>query len=486
MRAFSLFSSLQLLRSGSRWSRNSKVFSSITFCPATYIASGCIFRLPSNRNIHSLLPYLQERILQLAEEKRASLKEIRKQSGSLGVSTATVDSVAGGMRGLTCLLTETSELDSEKGITFRGHTIDECIQSLPTAPGGYYPLPEGLFWLLLTGEIPTAEEVTALSAFIAERSFVPHYVKQTINCLPKQSHPMTQLIVAMAALQSESSFARHYGASLSKKDYWKEILNDGLSMVAKIPVVAAYIYRRTFKDGHLPEVDTSLDWASNFVNLLGFSSPEHSELMRLYLFLHADHEGGNVSAHSSTLVGSALADPFLCFTAAMAGLAGPLHGLANQECLKWLQSIQKELMGEIPSEERIKEMAQATLASGKVIPGYGHAVLRVTDPRFVAQHAFALRHLPEFDLFKLLDVCVKVIPDVLLATGKVKNPYPNVDCHSGVLLQYYDLVEVDYYTVLFGVSRSLGIVSQLVWARLLGLPIERPKSISISGLQKLL
>lgn len=181
----------------------------------------------------------------------------------------------------------------------------------------------------------------------------------------------------------------------------------------------------------------------------------------------SDHEGGNVSAHTGKLVGSALSDPFLAFGASLNGLAGPLHGLANQEVLVWLRRMQSKI-GENASDEAVKEYVWSTLNSGQVVPGYGHAVLRKTDPRYTAQREFALKHLPEDPMFKLVAQVYKIVPDVLLAAGKAKNPWPNVDAHSGVLLTHYGLNEMQFYTVLFGVSRAFGVAAQLIWDRALG------------------
>lgn len=202
------------------------------------------------------------------------------------------------------------------------------------------------------------------------------------------------------------------------------------------------------------------------------------------MILCSDHEGGNVSAHTVHLVGSALSDPYLSLAAGLNGLAGPLHGLANQEVLVWLQKLRGEL-GDNADENKVKDFIWKTLKSGQVVPGYGHAVLRKTDPRYTCQREFALKHLPNDPLFKLVSNIYKVVPPILTELGKVKNPWPNVDAHSGVLLQYYGLKEMNYYTVLFGVSRALGVLASLVWDRALGLPIERPKSMSTDGLIKL-
>jgi citrate synthase len=198
--------------------------------------------------------------------------------------------------------------------------------------------------------------------------------------------------------------------------------------------------------------------------------------MRLYLTIHSDHEGGNVSAHAVHLVGSALSDAYQSFAAGMNGLAGPLHGLANQEVIKWTFEMLEQLGTQEPTKEQVIQYTLDTLAAGQVIPGFGHAVLRKTDPRYMAQREFALKHMPNDPLFKVISTIFEVVPPTLEATGKVKNPYPNVDAHSGQLLMHYGMVEYDFYTVLFGVSRALGVLANLIWDRALAMPIERPGS----------
>jgi len=256
-----------------------------------------------------------------------------------------------------------------------------------------------------------------------------------------------------------------------------------LNLIAALPLVAARIYRHTYKNNQYLNPNPNLDYSANFAHLLGFNNKEFTELVRLYLVIHSDHEGGNVSAHTTHLVGSALSDPYLAFAAGMNGLAGPLHGLANQEVLKWLDDVQKEI-GTNVSNEKLAEFCKKTLASGQVIPGYGHAVLRKTDPRYSCQREFALKHLPNDPLFKLVSQLYEIVPKVLLDAGKAKNPWPNVDAHSGCLLRHYNLNEENFYTVMFGVSRAFGVLSQLVWSRALGLPLERPKSVTTEWLKK--
>jgi len=307
----------------------------------------------------------------------------------------------GGMRGIKGLVWEPSVLDPEEGIRFRGKSIPECQKLLPKAAGGAEPLPEGLFWLLITGDVPTDAQVKAISQEWATRSSLPEHVVKALNNLPKNIHPMTQFSAAITLLNSESDFVRAYQKGVHKSKYWESVYEDSMNLIAKLPVVAATIYRNIYKGGKgLGSVDAGKDWSWNFANMLGYDNQEFIELMRLYLTIHSDHEGGNVSAHTTHLVGSALSDPYLSFAAGMNGLAGPLHGLANQEVLVWLEKLRSQV-GDNPSDDKLKDFIWNTLKSGQVVPGYGHAVLRKTDPRYSCQREFALKHLPDDPLFKV-------------------------------------------------------------------------------------
>jgi citrate synthase len=422
--------------------------------------------------------YIKDQFKEVADKQSAEIKKLIAEHGEVSLGEVTIAQAYQGMRGIPGLITETSLLDSNEGIRFRGYSIPELREKLPKADGGQEPCPEGLFYLMLVGEIPTDEDAGHISAVWARRSHVPNHVFQVIEALPITTHPMTQFCAAVLALQTESKFAKAYNEGISKKEYWDYTYEDTMTLIARLPRVAAYIYRRKYKNGEHIQPDGMLDWSANFAHMLGFDNEGFKELMRLYMTIHADHEGGNVSAHATHLVGSALSDPYLSFTAGMTGLAGPLHGLANQEVIRWIEELQKELGTEEPSKEQIAEYIKATLLAGKVVPGYGHAVLRKTDPRFTAQMEFAKVHCADDPTVKTVWNVYEVAPDILESTGKIKNPWPNVDAHSGALLKHYGLVEEDFYTVLFGVSRALGVLASLCWDRALGFPLERPKSMT--------
>ncbi len=421
---------------------------------------------------------IKDKFKEKADAMAAEVKEILKEHGDKKIGEVTLSQVYQGMRGITGLVTETSLLDAQEGIRFRGYSIPELQQKLPKATGGSEPLPEGLFYLMLVGELPDDEDVQHLTSVWQRRSHVPNHVFATIEALPVTTHPMTQFVVAIMALQTESQFAKKYAAGLNKKDYWDAVFDDSMDLIARLPRVAAYIYRRKYKKGDHIQPNGLLDWAGNFAHMMGYEDEGFQELMRLYMTIHADHEGGNVSAHTTHLVGSALSDPYLSFAAGMNGLAGPLHGLANQEVIKWIFELREELGNECPDKDQIIEYVKKTLSEGKVVPGYGHAVLRKTDPRFTAQVEFGKKHMPDDPLVKTVWNIYEAVPPILQSLGKVKNPWPNVDAHSGALLVHYGMKEYEFYTVLFGVSRALGVLASLCWDRAFGFPLERPKSIT--------
>ncbi len=426
---------------------------------------------------------LKQKFIEKALPIAAEIKQFIKENGNIPLGTFTVEDVYAGQKGIIGLFTETSLLDANEGIRFRGFTIPELREKLPKVPGGTEPLPEGLFYLMLLGEMPDYAAVLDIQEDWKKRAEVPAHVFKTLDSLPLTTHPMTQFSIGIMAMQNESVFAKSYHDGLNKKDYWDPTYEDVCNLLARLPRVAAYIYRRTYKNSVHIDPNPNLDWAANFAHMLGYDQNEFYKLMRLYLTIHADHEGGNVSAHATHLVGSALSDPYLAFSAAMNGLAGPLHGLANQEVIRWILEMRDEI-GHSPNKTEIAAYINKTLANGKVVPGYGHAVLRKTDPRFLAQQEFAKTYMPDDELVNIVWNIYEVAPPILEQTGKIKNPWPNVDAHSGALLLHYGLNEYDFYTVLFGVSRALGVMASLMWDRILSLPIERPKSVNYDWLKR--
>jgi len=394
----------------------------------------------------------------------------------------TIGQAIGGMRSVKSLITDISYLDPNEGIRFRGLTIPETLAKLPKAPGSDLPYVEGHFWLLLTGDVPTKAEAEDLAEEFKKRAQVPQYVFDVLRAMPRDSHPMTMFSAAIVAMQRESVFAKRYGEGMNKMDYWEPTLEDALQLLAKLPEIGAYIYRMKYRGDTPIAPDHKLDMGGNFAHMMGIDKP-YDDVARLYFILHSDHESGNVSAHTGHLVSSALSDMYYSISAMIDGLAGPLHGLANQEVLRWIQEVMAKMGGKVPSKGEMEKFVWDTLNGGQVIPGFGHAVLRKTDPRYTAQREFCLKHLPNDPIFQFVSGLYEVVPPILEKQGKAKNPWPNVDAQSGVIQWYYGLTEYDFYTVLFGIGRALGVTANLVWDRALGYPIERPKSLTTAMLE---
>ena len=428
---------------------------------------------------------LFNKLAQKIDEHRPRTVRLLKEFGETKVDEVKMRQIIGGMRGIKCLVTDISYLDPYEGIRYRGMTLPEVFDKLPKPKGKNYPYVEGLFYLLLTGEIPTEEEVLEIVEIWKQNRNLPQYVIDILRSMPRDTHPMTMFSAAVLAMQRESKFAEFYASGFNKMTAWKYMLKDAMELLPKLHVIAAYIYRMKYKgDVHIPE-NPELDLGGNFAHMMGIDEP-YDEVSRLYFIIHADHESGNVSAHTGHLVASALSDLYYAISAMLNGLAGPLHGLANQEVLRWIQGMMEKFGGDtLPSEEEMKKYIWDTLNSGQVIPGFGHAVLRKTDPRYAAQREFALKHLPDDPLFKTVSLLYEVVPPILEKQGKAKNPWPNVDAHSGVIQWYYGVREYDFYTVMFGIGRALGVLSNITWDRALGYPIERPKSLTTDMLEEI-
>jgi len=377
------------------------------------------------------------------------------------------------MRGVKGMVCDTSVVEPDTGLVIRNIPIAQLADKLP----------EEVFYLLCTGELPDAETLADLQEELRQRAQVPEYVWAVLKAMPADSHPMTMFDTAILVMERDSVFRKKY-EHMRKEEYWEAALEDSLQLIAKLPAVAAGIYRLHYGKGEPIPTNPKLDWGADYAAMLGLPDPRggFANLMRLYMTLHSDHEGGNVSAFTCHTVGSALSDPYYAVSAGMNGLAGPLHGLANQECLAFVLEMIEKFKG-VPTDEQLRQYSWDRLKSGHVIPGYGHAVLRITDPRFTAFHDFGARVCAGDDIFKMVDAIFRIVPGVLKEQGKAKDPWPNVDAISGSLLYHFGLTEFDYYTVLFGVSRALGMCSQLVINRALGTPITRPKSVSTEWLR---
>ena len=270
------------------------------------------------------------------------IHSVIEEKGQQVISQVTVSQAYGGMRGVKGLTCETSAVSADSGLIIRGYPLKDISHISP----------EEVFFLLLTGELPDSSSLNDIQDQFKNNQKVPGYIWKILESMPENSHPMTMLTTAIQSLQVDSIFVKKYNAGTPKTDLWKWTLEDGISLLGVIPGIAAGIYRMRFNKGARIDPDNTLDWAGNFAHMLGIQDEDFKKLMRLYLMLHCDHEGGNVSAFSSLTVASALSSPFLSVAAGLNGLAGPLHGLANQECLKFVLDVQDYFKG-ISSEEEL-------------------------------------------------------------------------------------------------------------------------------------
>ncbi|UCG87206.1 MAG: citrate (Si)-synthase [Gemmatimonadota bacterium] len=427
---------------------------------------------------------LKETLLKKIEEHRPRTTRLLKEFGDVKVSDVTIAQAIGGARGVRCLVTDISYLDPHEGIRFRGKTIPETFEAMPKVPGSEYPFVEGFWYFLLTSEVPTEKQTLEVVEDFKKRRELPKYVMDVLRAMPRDTHPMTMYSAGILAMQRESLFVKRYNEGMNKMEFWDPMYEDCTNLLAKLPSLGAFIYRLKFKDDKQIAPNMDLDWGGNFAHQMGVDHP-YDDVARMYFILHSDHESGNVSAHTTHLVASTLSDCYYSLSAGINGLAGPLHGLANQEVLSWTMKFMDKLGGiENVTKEAVKDALWETLNAGQVVPGYGHAVLRKTDPRYTSQREFCLKNLPDYPLFKLISMIYEVAPGVLQEHGKAKNPWPNVDAQSGVIQWYYGVTEWDFYTVLFGIGRAIGVLANITWDRALGYAIERPKSVTTAMLEE--
>ena len=217
---------------------------------------------------------LKEKLAQRIPGLRDEVRSLVKEHGDKVLSQATVQQAYGGMRGIKCMVWETSLLDPMEGIRFRGYNIPELREKLPKARGGEEPLPEGIFWLLMTGELPTKKDVKEITKEWQSRGEVPQSTWKILKALPTDMHPMTQFAVGILSLQSTSEFVKKYNEGIPKTEYWDPMYEDAMNLLAKLPAIAAYIYRRTYKDGKRIRGIKRLDWGANFAHMMGIDDPE--------------------------------------------------------------------------------------------------------------------------------------------------------------------------------------------------------------------
>ncbi len=361
-----------------------------------------------------------------------------------------------GLRGYPVGTARTSAVDKEKGVSYCGYPVAE-MATLPS---------ESVIHLLVHKRLPADDaEAQAFSDDLRRRGRIPGDVFELLKALTRDGHPMEWFMTGLLAL-----------GMTGKTGDWVE---DGLNLIARVNGVAAAIFRIRSGWGEPIAPHEDLPYGPNFAHMLGApgAHPQLGELLHLFHVLHMDHGGGNLSTFTGKAIASGHADMYASMTGAMAALYGPLHGRANQECLKFVRQVGSD----DPAD--VEAFVRKQLESGGKIFGFGHAVLRAEDPRARVQYAFAEEHFADDPLVKTALTLRQVVPKVLKEIPKISNPYPNVDAISGTLLQAAGLTDPEFYTVLFGWSRVVGIAAQIIDERLhlrggKGVPIYRPRFIA--------
>jgi citrate synthase len=372
------------------------------------------------------------------------------------IMTITTAHLNTGLRGYPVGTCRTSRVSPDEGVSYVGYPIADLA----------FMDPEAVVFLLHNKHLPSADELAAFKADLASRAKVPQAVLDLIQALPHDGHPMEWLCTGLLAL-----------GMTGKTDDYRE---DALNLVARTSEVVAAIFRRHQGWGDLIPSKPELGLVENFVHMLGVpgADPERlARLLRAFYVLHMDHGGGNLSTFAGKAVASGLADMYASMTAAMAGLYGPRHGRANQSGLNFV----RKCGSSDPAD--VEAFIRGALAKKELIYGYGHAVLRAEDPRATIQYALGEDLYPEDPLFRTAVTMRDVAVRVLKENPKISNPYPNVDAVSGALLHASGITNSDFYTVLFGWSRIVGISAQIVDERLhlrdgKGVPIYRCKFIA--------
>ncbi len=427
---------------------------------------------------------LLEEILEAKFAKqREEIARLKREYGKHVISDVTVAQLYGGARGVTAVVCDTSEVDPQRGLIIRGRPVRE-LQGISA---------EACFLLLLTGDLPSREEEEDFGITL---SYIRNNVWDQLSQLDRHGlravHPVTAMCMALQFLQRWSRFKANDQSPRTR--LWRWALQDALAILALLPEVVAML------KGNLWSLRESLD--HDFSTRLGhaittgsnhgdepspppsaFSHQPSAILMRLYVLVHCDHEGSNACALACRTAASTLADPYLALTAGWRALAGPIHGLASQVCIEFIDEIRARL-GDNPDDSAIAALVKARIDSGHVIPGFGHAVLRAMDPRYELLHDFGMRHFPDDPAMRIADGLLRVVPPLLMATGKVSNPWPNVDGISGAIMQHYGLKDYRWLTVLFAACMSLGLLAQMVVSRAMGEPIVHPKAITPEMLKR--
>lgn len=364
-----------------------------------------------------------------------------------------------GLRGYPVGYCTTSTVDPVKGLFYCGIPISQLASWQP----------EEVIYLLYFGKKGSQDEVKKFSKDLQTRAKLSPEVIKHITSLPRKGHPNKLFCSALLIC----------GMIEGTNDYKEDCLN----LIAKIPQLAATVINFHAGWGETKPSQPQLGYMENFVEMLNLPQKQHLkdlvQIFKLFNIMHYDHGGGNLSTFVGKAVASGLEDMYGSIASAMAALSGPRHGKANQDCLVFVQEILDQV-GENASEKQVEELIRQRLSNNELVFGFGHAVLRVEDPRATVFYEAAEKKYPNFPLVKIANLLRKAGPTVLKENPKISNPFPNVDAVSGVILSAAGFPYPDYFTVLFGLSRMVGISIQIVYERCdaregKGTPIVRPK-----------
>ena len=420
---------------------------------------------------------------------RYRIQEFKKHHAANTVANIHLSNLFNGLHNVPILFHPTSILDKDDGVLLRGYRLKQVQDLLHKPKGCFQPSIESVFWLLITGELPTHEQIESLTEDLRQRAKISLDAINFLQNLPIELPPMTQLSMGLLYLQKDSIFRKNM-KSVAKESHWELTYEDGLEILAKIPLILEQIYHKFTNIPTKLHKDSHLDWCGRLAQSLSFSEGISEDFIRLFTMTHIDHEGGNVSTHTTMAVASTLADPYLSLSSGINGLAGPLHGMANRDVVLWLMELESRIKDFKNSEgvkEDIRSFVNEKMGQKKNIPGFGHSILRKVDARFSLFKGWSDENIKEdYPLVKLAGLCGEVIPEILTKKSKVKNPWPNVDLHSGVLLHYFGMKNPEFYPVFFAAARSFGCIANLVLERAIQMPIEYPLSFDVDSLEKLL
>ncbi len=370
--------------------------------------------------------------------------------------TITKEHLDTGLRGFPVGYCTTSHVDPQKGLFYRGTSILKLSTWEPVK----------VIYLLYYGKEGTHSEITAFEKELIKRAHLEEKVIRYILALPKEGHPMD---LFASAIQIVGMFEKNL-------DYRE----NSLTLIATLPHIAALVINHHGGFGKTPPSQPELGYMENFVRLLTIpSSDKLIQVMRLFNILHYDHGGGNLSTFVGKAVGSGLQHMYGAISAAMNALAGPKHGRANQDCLEFVEMALSDL-GEKATIVEVEKYIRKRLNDNKLIFGFGHAVLRVEDPRATIFYDYAKKYFPTHPLVSIALHLRTAGEKVLAENPKVSDPHANIDAISGTVLAAAGFHYPEYFTLLFGLARAVGIAIQIVYDRLearegKGTPIVRPK-----------